>query len=167
MSGGERKRTNIGMELIIKPQILFLDEPTTGLDAIHSRLCVKTFEESKATLNYAYITNLCILYNIYVVCTCIQYSIPAAVNEGGGEIWVLRAKCILTFSSALNRSVQPSYPPPPPQSNDNNNLNKYSITKYVLWYLETGRLSCQPIKIAQDNSYILSVRAMTVNETDR
>ena len=33
VSGGERKRTNIGMELIIKPQVLFLDEPTTGLDA--------------------------------------------------------------------------------------------------------------------------------------
>ncbi|XP_071829124.1 broad substrate specificity ATP-binding cassette transporter ABCG2-like isoform X2 [Apostichopus japonicus] len=33
VSGGERKRTNIGMELIIKPTVLFLDEPTTGLDA--------------------------------------------------------------------------------------------------------------------------------------
>uniref|UniRef100_A0A1X7T546 ABC transporter domain-containing protein n=1 Tax=Amphimedon queenslandica TaxID=400682 RepID=A0A1X7T546_AMPQE len=33
VSGGERKRTNIGMELIIEPQVLFLDEPTTGLDA--------------------------------------------------------------------------------------------------------------------------------------
>jgi len=33
VSGGERKRTNIGMELIISPGILFLDEPTTGLDA--------------------------------------------------------------------------------------------------------------------------------------
>ncbi|KAL5017917.1 hypothetical protein ScPMuIL_003639 [Solemya velum] len=33
VSGGERKRTNIGMELIISPRILFLDEPTTGLDA--------------------------------------------------------------------------------------------------------------------------------------
>jgi len=33
VSGGERKRTNIGMELITEPQILFLDEPTTGLDA--------------------------------------------------------------------------------------------------------------------------------------
>lgn len=33
VSGGERKRTNIGMELIIEPLILFLDEPTTGLDA--------------------------------------------------------------------------------------------------------------------------------------
>lgn len=33
ISGGEKKRTNIGMELIIDPSVLFLDEPTTGLDA--------------------------------------------------------------------------------------------------------------------------------------
>uniref|UniRef100_A0A8C2FN55 Broad substrate specificity ATP-binding cassette transporter ABCG2 n=1 Tax=Cyprinus carpio TaxID=7962 RepID=A0A8C2FN55_CYPCA len=33
ISGGERKRTSIGMELIIDPSVLFLDEPTTGLDA--------------------------------------------------------------------------------------------------------------------------------------
>ncbi|XP_065829941.1 broad substrate specificity ATP-binding cassette transporter ABCG2-like [Oscarella lobularis] len=33
ISGGERKRTNIGMELITLPSVLFLDEPTTGLDA--------------------------------------------------------------------------------------------------------------------------------------
>jgi len=31
VSGGERKRTCIGMELVLQPKILFLDEPTTGL----------------------------------------------------------------------------------------------------------------------------------------
>jgi ATP-binding cassette subfamily G (WHITE) protein 2 len=31
VSGGERKRTCIGMELVLSPKILLLDEPTTGL----------------------------------------------------------------------------------------------------------------------------------------
>lgn len=32
VSGGERKRTAIGMEMVTNPAMLFLDEPTTGLD---------------------------------------------------------------------------------------------------------------------------------------
>ena len=41
ISGGQRKRTSIGVEMITSPSLLFLDEPTSGLDSDAALSCVK------------------------------------------------------------------------------------------------------------------------------
>eukprot|EP00008_Paramoeba_atlantica_P007770 CAMPEP_0201489170 /NCGR_PEP_ID=MMETSP0151_2-20130828/21059_1 /ASSEMBLY_ACC=CAM_ASM_000257 /TAXON_ID=200890 /ORGANISM="Paramoeba atlantica, Strain 621/1 / CCAP 1560/9" /LENGTH=383 /DNA_ID=CAMNT_0047874663 /DNA_START=127 /DNA_END=1275 /DNA_ORIENTATION=- len=44
VSGGERRRCSIGMELITRPSILLLDEPTSGLDSKSSRMIIETLK---------------------------------------------------------------------------------------------------------------------------
>ena len=45
ISGGERKRTAIGVELITDPSLLLLDEPTSGLDSFKALQIVKLLEK--------------------------------------------------------------------------------------------------------------------------
>eukprot|EP00055_Hartaetosiga_balthica_P009124 m.35641 g.35641 ORF g.35641 m.35641 type:complete len:699 (-) comp6617_c0_seq1:341-2437(-) len=42
ISGGEKKRCNIGTELVVDPSLVFLDEPTTGLDAFNAQNVMTT-----------------------------------------------------------------------------------------------------------------------------
>lgn len=59
ISGGERKRTAIAMELITDPSVLFLDEPTTGLDTYTAYSVIKILSD------IAHLTNRTIIATIH------------------------------------------------------------------------------------------------------
>ena len=44
VSGGERKRTNIAVEMMQDPSLLFLDEPTSGLDSFQALNVMETLK---------------------------------------------------------------------------------------------------------------------------
>lgn len=74
ISGGERKRVNIGTELVTDPALLFLDEPTTGLDSFNAlnvmtslrhlasngRTVVSTIHQPRSSI-FALFDQLCLL----------------------------------------------------------------------------------------------------------
>lgn len=45
LSGGERKRTSIGVELVSDPSLIMLDEPTSGLDSFKARSICKLLND--------------------------------------------------------------------------------------------------------------------------
>jgi ABC-type multidrug transport system ATPase subunit len=61
ISGGQKKRTSVGIELITNPSLLFLDEPTSGLDSYSAYSCVSLLRTVAS-------------YNTSVLCTIHQPS---------------------------------------------------------------------------------------------
>ncbi len=72
ISGGEKRRTMIAMELIISPHVLFLDEPTTGLDASTASSVMQLLHE------YVVLILLLLgLFKLYIRWNCVWGTLSA------------------------------------------------------------------------------------------
>lgn len=58
ISGGERKRTAIGVELITDPKVVLLDEPTSGLDSFTALRICKTLQKLARTRNKTIVSTI-------------------------------------------------------------------------------------------------------------
>ena len=58
ISGGERKRTSIGYELITRPSLLLCDEPTSGLDSSTAAKIIKMLKKEAVDKNMTVICTI-------------------------------------------------------------------------------------------------------------
>jgi len=63
LSGGQRKRVNVAVEMLTRPTILFLDEPSAGLDPCNEARLMK-YLKTMALNSQIVITTTHILYNL-------------------------------------------------------------------------------------------------------
>ncbi|KAF4688317.1 hypothetical protein FOZ60_002920 [Perkinsus olseni] len=83
ISGGQKKRVNIGIELVAYPRVLFLDEPTSGLDSAASMAVTKCLARMR-TLG---ITVVCVIHQPrYAIFR--QFTHCLLLGKGGRTVYV-------------------------------------------------------------------------------
>lgn len=106
LSGGERKRLSIAVELVSDPSILFLDEPTTGLDSLSSSQFV-TFLSNLAK------SGKTIICSIHAPSALMfqAFDHVYAIAENGKCIYQGSSRNIVPFLVELDMSCPESYNP--------------------------------------------------------
>ncbi|MBI9053093.1 MAG: ATP-binding cassette domain-containing protein [Bacteroidales bacterium] len=103
ISGGQRKRLNIGMELMREPAILFIDEPTSGLSSNDSTNLINTLREQT-------LRGKLVLMNIHQPSSDIFKLIDQLIvlDDGGYVVYTGDPLDSLVYFKTLSDQINPS-----------------------------------------------------------
>lgn len=80
ISGGQRKRVNVGLEMVMEPSVLILDEPTSGLDSASSLLLLRALRrEALEGVNISMVVHQPRLYAFANSSSCL-YALHALIS---------------------------------------------------------------------------------------
>ncbi|NJM37272.1 MAG: ABC transporter ATP-binding protein [Akkermansiaceae bacterium] len=108
LSGGQRKRVSIGIELLSKPDILFLDEPSSGLDPATEKSLMELLQALS-------LTNLTVVCTTHVLQNAFLFNRLLFVHGGklifGGSAgqareYFLGSNASQSMASSMGRVVQ-------------------------------------------------------------
>ncbi|WP_405061125.1 ABC transporter ATP-binding protein [Kribbella sp. NBC_01505] len=77
LSGGMRQRVMIGMALVLEPQVVIMDEPTTALDVVMQRQILAQLVELRETLGFS------VLFITHDLSLLVEFSDRIAIMYGG------------------------------------------------------------------------------------
>jgi len=105
ISGGQRKRTSIGIEIITNPRLLFLDEPTSGLDS-HTAHSIVQILKTMAKRNTA------VLLTIHQPSSEIFFQFDVVIFMKDGRIFYQGAPTVaVDYFAALGHKCPANYNP--------------------------------------------------------
>ncbi|KAI9588123.1 ATP-binding cassette sub-family G member 1 isoform X1 [Glossina fuscipes] len=106
LSGGERKRLSIALELVANPKILFLDEPISGLDEVTARQCIQLLSNLAKEGH----TIVCTLHQPSM--TTFNYFDSVYVLGKGQCIYQGSPRSLIPFLQHIQRECPIQYSPP-------------------------------------------------------
>ena len=102
ISGGQRKRINIALELVREPYVLFVDEPTSGLSSVDSEVVINLLKEQ------TYKGKL-VVVNIHQPCSDLfkLFDKIIILDKGGFQIFYGNPNAAIVHFKTLSKQANP------------------------------------------------------------
>lgn len=160
LSGGQRKRASIGLELLTKPAILVLDEPTSGLDPgldAHVMQTLRTLADDGQTVIVVThsVDNLNFCDNVILMASGgrVAYAGPASTvfTALGKESWAEVFRMLASEEATMLQTTKFSSLPNDPIAIQKNESSRQN------WFKQTATLSSRYMKVIASDKYFLAL----------